>query len=434
MATIFAVQAREILDSRGYPTVEVDVVLHNGSFGRAAVPSGASTGLHEAYERRDNDTTRYKGHGVLQAVEAVNTEIQQLLRGLNVYEQTHIDQLLLELDGTPKKSRLGANAILGVSLAIAKAAAQSCKFPLYRYLGGSFTRQLPVPLINILNGGMHASNPLDIQEFMIIPISAKTFSHAIQMASEVFHTLKELLEHAGYHTHVGDEGGFTPALTHTEQALTLIMNAIEKAGYQPREDIVLALDAAASTFLHNNTYHLKGEGLQLDSTQMIAYWQRLIKAFPIVSLEDPLAQDDWDAWKDLTQTLGDTIQLVGDDLFVTDTQRLAQGICQGVANAILIKVNQIGTLTETFHAIHEAHRAGYQTILSHRSGETEDTTIADIALAGHSNQIKSGSLSRSERLAKYNQLIRIEEELSTNSLFNPRKTYKKTLESTTLQP
>ena len=411
MTSIIDITAREILDSRGNPTVEVDVLLETGTLGRAAVPSGASTGAHEAVELRDGDTERYNGKGVRRAVEAVNGEIFDALVGMDAEIQMQIDKMIIDLDGTPNKSRLGANAILGVSLATAKAAAEEIGLPLYNYIGGSFAHVLPVPMMNIINGGAHADNPIDIQEFMIMPVSATCIADAVRCGSEVFHTLKKLLHEAGHNTAVGDEGGFAPNLKSADEALSFIMKAIEKAGYVPGEDIVLALDAAASEFYKNGKYVLAGEGKTLDADGIIAYYADLMDRYPIFSLEDGCAEDDWDGWERLTAALSDQIQLVGDDIFVTNVDRLAQGIDRGIANSILVKVNQIGTLTETLRTVEAAHRAGYTCVMSHRSGETEDATIADIAVATNCGQIKTGSLSRSDRMAKYNQLMRIEEEL-----------------------
>ncbi len=411
MTSIIDITAREILDSRGNPTVEVDVLLETGTLGRAAVPSGASTGAHEAVELRDGDTERYNGKGVRRAVEAVNGEIFDALVGMDAEMQMQIDKMMIDLDGTPNKSRLGANAILGVSLATAKAAAEEIGLPLYNYIGGSFAHVLPVPMMNIINGGAHADNPIDIQEFMIMPVSAACIADAVRCGSEVFHTLKKLLYEAGHSTAVGDEGGFAPNLKSADEALSFIMKAIEKAGYVPGEDIVLALDAAASEFYKNGKYVLAGEGKTLDADGIIAYYADLVDRYPIFSLEDGCAEDDWDGWERLTAALSDQIQLVGDDIFVTNVDRLAQGIDRGIANSILVKVNQIGTLTETLRTVEAAHRAGYTCVMSHRSGETEDATIADIAVATNCGQIKTGSLSRSDRMAKYNQLMRIEEEL-----------------------
>jgi len=414
---IIDITAREILDSRGFPTVEVDVLLESGSFGRAAVPSGASTGTHEALELRDKNKKRYNGKGTEKAVQFVNTEIYDTLIGMDATEQIDIDQTLITLDGTENKSRLGANAILGVSLAVAKAAAEFTGLPLYRYIGGTLAHVLPVPMMNILNGGKHADNPIDIQEFMIMPYGASSCTEAIQMGAEIFQALKANLKAAGLNTNVGDEGGFAPALKSSKQALDFIMKAIETAGYKPGKEVGLALDAASSEFYKNSKYHLQGEGKILTATQMVDYYANLVKAYPIQSIEDGMAEDDWKGWKMLTDKLGGKIQIVGDDLFVTNTKRLKMGIEKKVANSILVKVNQIGTLTETLAAVEMAHRAGYTAILSHRSGETEDTTIADIAVATGCGQIKTGSLSRSDRLAKYNQLIRIEEELGDTAVY-----------------
>jgi len=410
MTAIIDIKGREILDSRGNPTVEVDVTLETGAFGRAAVPSGASTGAHEAVELRDGGS-RYLGKGVLKAVEAVNGEIYDALTGLDAEEQIILDKVMCDLDGTANKSRLGANAILGVSLAAAKAAADEAALPLYNYLGGPSARMLPVPMMNIINGGEHADNPIDIQEFMIMPVSAGNIRDAVRMGAEIFHTLKGKLSDAGLSTSVGDEGGFAPNLSGTRGALDFIMQAIEAAGYKPGEDIMLALDAASSEFYKDGKYVLAGEGKTLDSGEMAAYYADLCRRYPICSIEDGMDEDDWEGWKTLTDLVGDKVQLVGDDLFVTNPERLSDGIKKGVANSILIKVNQIGTLTETFDAVHMAHRASYTSVMSHRSGETEDATIADLAVATNCGQIKTGSLARSDRLAKYNQLIRIEEAL-----------------------
>ena len=411
MTAIVDIHAREILDSRGNPTVEVEVVLETGSMGRAAVPSGASTGAHEAVELRDGDKKRYGGKGVLRAVSNVQGEIFDTLSGFEAEDQVHIDQTLIELDGTANKSRLGANAILGVSLAVAKAAADEAALPLYRYIGGTQASLLPVPMMNIVNGGAHADNPIDIQEFMIMPVGADDIADAVRIGSEVFQTLKKALHDAGHSTNVGDEGGFAPNLKSADEALGFIMKAIEKAGYAPGEDVVLALDAASTEFFKDGRYVMAGEGKTLEAAGMVAYYEDLCRRFPIVSIEDGMAEDDMQGWLALTQALGSKVQLVGDDLFVTNPVRLWDGIEQGLANSILVKVNQIGTLTETLRAVEMAHKAGYTAVLSHRSGETEDTTIADIAVATNCGQIKTGSLSRSDRLAKYNQLIRIEEEL-----------------------
>ena len=417
MSTIIDILAREILDSRGNPTVEVDVILEDGTLGRAAVPSGASTGAHEAVELRDGDKSRYFGKGVLQAVEFVNGEIADALVGADALEQVELDEAMIELDGTSNKSRLGANAILGVSLAIAKAAADFTSQPLYRYIGGTSARTLPVPMMNIINGGEHADNPIDIQEFMIMPVSAETISHAIQMGAEIFHTLKKELSNAGHNTGVGDEGGFAPNLNSTKDALNFIMSSIEKAGYRPGEDVYLALDCAASEYYSDGIYNYKGEGKELSSKQNAEYLTDLVNNYPIISIEDGMDEDDWEGWKELTDLIGDKCQLVGDDLFVTNSERLKKGINDGCANSILVKVNQIGTLTETLEAVDVAHRAGYTSVMSHRSGETEDATIADLAVATNCGQIKTGSLARSDRLAKYNQLIRIEESLGATALY-----------------
>ncbi len=411
MAAIADIIAREILDSRGNPTVEVDVLLESGAVGRAAVPSGASTGAHEAHERRDGDKSRYNGKGVLEACAAIEGEILDALNGMEATEQLTLDQILIDLDGTPNKARLGANAILAVSLGVAKAAAADAGTPLYRYVGGAFARVLPVPMMNIINGGQHADNPIDIQEFMIQPVSAGTIADAVRMGAEVFALLKKGLSEAGHNTNVGDEGGFAPGLRSAEEALTFITRAVEKAGYRPGEDITFALDCAATEFFRDGRYELAGEGKSLDAGGMVDYLASLADRFPIVSIEDGLAEDDWDGWKHLTDVLGDRLTLVGDDLFVTNPERLSRGIEDGIANAILVKVNQIGTLSETLEAVEMAHRAGYAAVMSHRSGETEDSTIADLAVATNCGQIKTGSLSRSDRTAKYNQLIRIEGEL-----------------------
>ncbi|PHZ86135.1 phosphopyruvate hydratase [Paremcibacter congregatus] len=410
MTAIIDITGREILDSRGNPTVEVDVTLETGAFGRAAVPSGASTGAHEAVELRDGGA-RYMGKGVEKAVAAVNGEIYDALTGFDAENQIILDQIMRDLDGTENKSRLGANAILGVSLAAAKAAADEAALPLYNYLGGPSARVLPVPMMNIINGGEHADNPIDIQEFMIMPVSAGNIREAIRMGAEIFHTLKKKLSDAGHNTGVGDEGGFAPNLNGTVEALDFIMQAVEAAGYKPGEDIMLALDAASSEFYKDGKYVLAGEGKTLDSGEMAAYYADLCARYPILSIEDGMDEDDWAGWKTLTESIGDKVQLVGDDLFVTNPARLEDGIKQGVANSILIKVNQIGTLSETFDAVDMAHRARYTSVMSHRSGETEDATIADLAVATNCGQIKTGSLARSDRLAKYNQLIRIEEAL-----------------------
>ena len=411
MTAITDILAREILDSRGNPTVEVDVLLESGAFGRAAVPSGASTGVHEAVELRDGNDARYGGKGVQQACANVNGEIYETLSGLDAEDQIKIDRVMIDLDGTPNKARLGANALLGVSLAVAKAAAAEAGLPLYRYIGGTQASLLPVPMMNIINGGAHADNPIDIQEFMIMPVGAASCSEAIRMGAEVFQALKGALKDAGHNTNVGDEGGFAPGLSSADEALGFIMKSIEAAGYTPGDDIVLALDAAASEFFNDGQYVMAGEGKTLDAGGMADYYGDLAARYPIISMEDPLDEDDWDGWKALTEALGDKVQLVGDDLFVTNPARLQDGIDRGVANSILIKVNQIGTLSETLQAVEMADKAGYTSVISHRSGETEDATIADIAVATNAGQIKTGSLSRSDRLAKYNQLIRIEAEL-----------------------
>ena len=424
MSTIIDIHAREILDSRGNPTVEVDVILEDGTLGRAAVPSGASTGAYEAVELRDGDKTRYMGKGVLTAIENVNGEIADALIGFEADEQVAIDQAMIEMDGTPNKSRLGANAILGVSLAVAKAAADYCGQPLYRYVGGASARVLPVPMMNILNGGEHADNPIDIQEFMIMPVAAENIRDAVRMGAEVFHTLKADLIAAGLSTGIGDEGGFAPNISSSRAALDFIVQAIEKAGYKPGEDIYLALDCAASEYCKNGVYELKGEGKSLSSAENVAYLAALVEDYPIISIEDGCDEDDWDGWKLLTETLGDRCQLVGDDLFVTNPERLAMGIERGSANSMLVKVNQIGSLTETMRAVEMAHRAGFTNVMSHRSGETEDATIADLAVATNCGQIKTGSLARSDRLAKYNQLIRIEEELGDTAIYAGRSILK----------
>ncbi|MCW2248085.1 enolase [Azospirillum fermentarium] len=417
MSAITDIHAREILDSRGNPTVEVDVTLDSGVMGRAAVPSGASTGAHEAVELRDGDKSRFGGKGVLKAVDSVNGEIADALLGLDSDNQCAVDLAMLELDGTPNKSRLGANAILGVSMAVAKAQALEAGLPLYRYVGGAFASLLPVPMMNIINGGAHADNPIDIQEFMIMPVGADTCADSIRMGSEIFQALKKKLKDAGHNTNVGDEGGFAPNLASADEALSFIMKAVEAAGYTPGDDVVLALDAASTEFYKNGKYELAGEGKSLDSEGMARYWEDLVARYPIVSIEDGMSEDDWAGWKGLTDLLGKKVQLVGDDLFVTNPARLADGIKKGVGNSILVKVNQIGTLTETLQAVDMAHKANYTAVLSHRSGETEDSTIADLAVATNCGQIKTGSLSRSDRLAKYNQLIRIEEQLGVAARF-----------------
>lgn len=417
MTAIIDITGREILDSRGNPTVEVDVLLETGVMGRAAVPSGASTGAHEAVELRDGDKKRFGGKGVLKAVSAVNNDIFEALVGVDVEEQVFIDNVMIELDGTKNKSKLGANAMLGVSLACAKAAAEESGLPLYRGIGGVYAHVLPVPMMNIVNGGAHADNPIDIQEFMIMPVGADTCADAIRMGAEIFQQLKKDLSNAGHNTNVGDEGGFAPALKSTTEALDFVMKAIKGAKYKAGKDVVLAIDAASTEFYKKGKYVLEGEGKTLDAAGMVKYWADLVNKYPIISIEDPMSEDDWDGWKMLTDEIGDKVQIVGDDLFVTNPLRLADGIEMGVANSILIKVNQIGTLTETLEAVHMAHRAGYTTVISHRSGETEDSTIADIAVATNAGQIKTGSLSRSDRIAKYNQLIRIEEELGPVSVY-----------------
>ena len=411
MSAIADIEGREILDSRGYPTVEVDVTLETGAFGRAAVPSGASTGSHEAAELRDDDVLRYGGKGVLNAVHAVNNEIFEAISGLDADEQEYLDSLLVNLDGTPHKSRLGANAILGVSLAVAKAAAEDAELPLYRYVGGSNARTLPVPMMNIINGGAHADNSIDIQEFMIMPVGASDMASAVRVGAEVFHALRRQLSDAGHNTNVGDEGGFAPNLKSADEALGYILKAIESAGYKPGDDVCLALDAASSEFYADGVYNLVGEGKKLGSAEMAEYIKDLCNRFSIISVEDGMDEDDWEGWRMLTDLIGHRVQLVGDDLFVTNPKRLRDGITKGVANAILIKVNQIGTLSETLEAVEIAHNAAYRAVMSHRSGETEDATIADLAVATNCGQIKTGSLSRSDRLAKYNQLMRIEDQL-----------------------
>jgi enolase len=417
MSAIVDVIAREILDSRGNPTVEADVLLESGVLGRAAVPSGASTGTREAVELRDGDKQRYLGKGVLKAVEHVNTEISEAIMGLDAVEQSFVDQTLMDLDGTDNKSRLGANAILAVSLAVAKAAAEEAGLPLYRYIGGAGRMSMPVPMMNVINGGAHANNSLDLQEFMILPVGAQSFREALRCGAEVFHALRKLLDERGLSTTVGDEGGFAPSLNGNEAALGLIMEAIAKAGYLPGSDVMLGLDCAASEFHRDGGYHLESEGRVLSSAEFTDYLAAWTEKYPIITIEDGMAEQDWDGWKLLTQRLGKGTQLVGDDIFVTNTKILREGIKQGVANSILIKVNQIGTLTETLAAIEMAKRAGYTAVISHRSGETEDTTIADIAVATNAMQIKTGSLSRSDRLAKYNQLLRIEEDLGDSASY-----------------
>ncbi|NBR11675.1 MAG: phosphopyruvate hydratase [Alphaproteobacteria bacterium] len=424
MTEIIDIHARQILDSRGNPTVEVDVTLEDGSMGRAAVPSGASTGAHEAVELRDGDKKIYLGKGVLKAVEAVNGEISDALIGLEAEDQIAIDDAMIALDGTPNKARLGANAILGVSLAVAKAAADASTLPLYRYVGGTSARVLPVPMMNIVNGGAHADNPIDFQEFMIMPVGAPNFSEALRMGAEIFHTLKGALKKAGHNTNVGDEGGFAPNLPSAEAALDFCMKAIETAGYKPGKDIYLAMDCAATEFFKNGAYHYEGEGKTRSIAEQADYLAKLVDTYPIVSIEDGLSEDDWEGWKLVTDKIGHKCQLVGDDLFVTNVTRLSQGISKGVANSILVKVNQIGSLTETVAAVDMAHRAGYTSVMSHRSGETEDSTIADLAVALNCGQIKTGSLARSDRLAKYNQLLRIEEDLGLMARYAGRNAIK----------
>ena len=417
MTAIIDIHAREILDSRGNPTVEVDVVLETGVFGRAAVPSGASTGVHEACELRDGDTSRYLGKGVQKAVESVNGEIYDALSGMDVEDQVVLDKTMIDLDGTANKSRLGANAILGVSLAAAKAGAEESGLPLYRYVGGTFASTLPVPMMNIINGGAHADNPIDIQEFMIMPVGASSCAESIRMGAEVFHALKKTLKDAGHNTNVGDEGGFAPNLKSAEMALDFIMKAIETAGYKPGEDIMLALDCASSEFFKGGKYVMEGARKTFDQKGLVKFYAKLVASYPIISIEDGCAEDDLEGWAMLTDALGAKVQLVGDDLFVTNPERLAMGIEKGLANSILVKVNQIGTLSETLEAVDMAHKAGYTAVMSHRSGETEDSTIADLAVATNCGQIKTGSLSRSDRIAKYNQLIRIEELLGSAARF-----------------
>jgi len=417
MTEIADVHAREILDSRGNPTVEVDVTLEDGSFGRAAVPSGASTGAHEAVEKRDGDKNRYMGKGVLKAVDCVNDEISGALLGFEAEEQVAVDEAMIRLDGTPNKSRLGANAILGVSLAVAKAAADAAALPLYRYIGGTQARVLPTPMMNIINGGVHADNPIDFQEFMILPAGADTVAEAIRWGAEIFHTLKSALKKAGLNTAVGDEGGFAPNLPSAEAALDYIMKAIETAGFEPGVDVFLGSDCASTEFFKDGKYVYEGEKVTRSIGEQVDYLAKLAEAYPIVSIEDGMAEDDWEGWQLLTERLGKKLQLVGDDIFVTNVHRLGDGIKKGVGNSLLVKVNQIGTLTETLAAVDMAHRAGYTTVISHRSGETEDSTIADIAVATNAGQIKTGSLARSDRVAKYNQLIRIEEELGAAALY-----------------
>jgi enolase len=417
MTAILDITAREILDSRGNPTVEVDVTLEDGSFGRAAVPSGASTGAHEAMELRDGDKSRYLGKGVAKAVAAVNGEIYEALADMDAENQIDIDRAMIALDGTPNKARLGANAILGVSLAVAKASADSCGMPLYRYVGGTSARTLPVPMMNIINGGAHADNPIDFQEFMIMPVGASSFREALRMGAETFHTLKGALKKAGHNTNVGDEGGFAPNLPSAEAALDFVMESIVKAGFKPGVDMYLALDCAATEFFKDGKYVYEGEGKTRSIKEQAEYLAKLAKDYPIISIEDGLSEDDWDGWKQVTDLIGSKTQLVGDDLFVTNTKRLRRGITEHIANSILVKVNQIGSLTETLEAVEMAHKAGYSAVMSHRSGETEDSTIADLAVATNCGQIKTGSLARSDRLAKYNQLLRIEEELGAAAVY-----------------
>jgi enolase len=423
MSYIAKIQARQILDSRGNPTLEAEVFTNNGAFGRAAVPSGASTGAHEAVELRDKDEKIYLGKGVLNAVNNINTIIHEALAGQSVFDQAALDNLLLTLDGTPNKSKLGANALLGVSLAISRAAASEIGMPLYRYVGGVGALTLPVPMMNILNGGSHADNKIDIQEFMVMPFGAETFSDGLRMGTEVFHTLKAVLKKKGHSTNVGDEGGFAPNLSSNEEAIEVVLEAIEKAGYKPGEDIYIALDAASSEFYKNGKYVFESTGDERTSDEMVKFWKDWTKKYPIISIEDGLAEDDWDGWKKLTDAIGGKVQIVGDDLFVTNSDRLRQGIEKGIANSILVKVNQIGTLTETIDAVNLAHRNSYTSVMSHRSGETEDSIIADLAVALNTGQIKTGSASRSDRIAKYNQLLRIEEELGAMAYY-PGKNFK----------
>jgi enolase len=420
MSAIINIHARQILDSRGNPTVEAEVITEDGAMGRAAVPSGASTGAHEAVELRDGDKKNYLGKGVLHAVENVNKKISDELMGMDVFEQNAIDHKMLKLDGTENKSKLGANAILAVSMACAKAAAIECNMPLYRYVGGVNANTLPIPLMNILNGGSHADNSIDFQEFMIMPVKAHSFRQALQMGAEVFHTLKTVLKKKGYSTNVGDEGGFAPNIKSNEEAIEIVLKSIEEAGYKPGKDIYIAMDAATTEFYDEKTgmyTFKKSDNRQMSSSEMVSYWKEWIEKYPILSIEDGLAEDDWKGWAELTKAIGDKVQLVGDDLFVTNSKRLAKGIEKGIANSILVKVNQIGSLTETIDAVNLATRNSYTNIMSHRSGETEDTTIADLAVALNSGQIKTGSASRTDRIAKYNQLLRIEEELGSNAYF-----------------
>lgn len=424
MTEIIDIHAREVLDSRGFPTVEAEVVLESGAAGRAIVPSGASTGVHEAVELRDGDKKRFGGKGVLKAVENVNTVIYDNICGLDAEDQLEIDSTMIALDGTTNKGKLGANAILAVSLAVAKAAADDAVQPLYRYIGGVMAHILPVPMMNILNGGKHADNPIDIQEFMIVPYGASSVKEAVRMGSEIFQSLKSILKESGYNTNVGDEGGFAPAVKTAEDALSFIVQAIEKAGYKAGEEVGIAIDAAASEFYENGVYNMKGEGKMFSSAELVKYYEDLVSRFPIVSIEDSHAEDDWEGWKLMTDALGKKIQLVGDDLFVTNTARIKEGIQKGVANSVLIKVNQIGTLSEALNAVEMAHRAGWTAVVSHRSGETEDTTIADFTVAIGAGQIKTGSMSRTDRIAKYNQLIRIEEELGEQAQFAGKSAFK----------
>ncbi len=423
MALIDAVYAREILDSRGNPTIEVDVLLDDGSMGRAAVPSGASTGIHEAVELRDGDKKRYQGKGVTKAVDNVNDVIADALIGLDPIRQVEIDEMLIRLDGTKNKSKLGANAMLGVSMAVAKAAAESLDLPLYQYLGGVNAKELPVPMMNILNGGAHADNNVDIQEFMILPVGAKSFAEALRINAEIYHTLKTVLKGKGLSTAVGDEGGFAPNLKSNEEALQVIVEAIKKAGYKPGKDVCLGIDTAASGLMKGSKYVLAGEGVKMTSAEMVDWYAKLVDKYPIITIEDGLGEDDWKGWKLLTEKLGSKVQIVGDDLFVTNVERLAKGIEMGVANSILIKLNQIGTITETFSAIEMAKRAGYTAVVSHRSGETEDTTIADVVVATNAGQIKSGAPCRTDRVAKYNQLLRIEEDLASAAQYNGKAVF-----------
>ncbi|MGD9921203.1 MAG: phosphopyruvate hydratase [Pseudorhodoplanes sp.] len=424
MSAIVNILGREILDSRGNPTVEVDVLLEDGSLGRAAVPSGASTGAHEAVELRDGDKARYLGKGVTKAVDAVEGEIFDAIGGMDAEDQVLIDETMIKLDGTPNKARLGANALLGVSLATAKAAAQASGLPLYRYVGGTSARTLPVPMMNIVNGGAHADNPIDFQEFMVMPVGASSFAEALRMGAEIFHTLKAALKAAGHNTNVGDEGGFAPNLPSAEAALDFVMQAVEKAGFKPGDDVLLALDCAATEFFKDGVYDYEGEGKTRSIAQQVEYLAGLVSKYPIASIEDGMAEDDFEGWKLLTKTIGGKCQLVGDDLFVTNVRRLAEGIRTGMGNSILVKVNQIGTLTETLAAVEMAHKAAYTAVMSHRSGETEDSTIADLAVATNCGQIKTGSLARSDRTAKYNQLLRIEQELGSQAIYPGRSALK----------